>query len=207
MTEPSSSAFPANSHKAKEGMKPKEKKIERVTEGEAIQRKKPLGRKIAETFTGEDAKSAGMYILMDVLIPAAKNMISDAVSQGVERMLFGESRPRSSGSSTRTGHTSYNKMYSSPNSPGRTISRRARATHDFGEIILASRAEADEVLDNLSAIISQYDQATVTDLYELVGITGNYTDDRYGWTDLRGSGVRYVREGYLLDLPAPEALR
>lgn len=202
MTEPTSASYPSNSHKARDGKTRPEptKKIERVTESEAIQRKKPLSRKIAETFTGEDAKSAGMYILMDVLIPAAKNMISDAVSQGVERMLFGESRPRSS--TSRSSYTSYGKVYSSSsrNEP-RTISKRARATHDFGEIVLASRPEAEEVLDRLQGIIDQYDFATVSDLYELVGITGSFTDNKYGWGDLRGANVRYVRDGYLLDLP------
>lgn len=203
MTEPTPDSYPSNSHKTREGKTRSEppKKVERVTENEAIQRKKPLSRKIAETFTGEDAKSAGMYILMDVLIPAAKNMISDAVSQGVERMLFGESRPRSS--SSRSSYTSYGKAYSTSSSRNepRTLSRRARATHDFGEIVLASRPEAEEVLDRLQGIIDQYDFATVSDLYELVGITGSFTDNKYGWGDLRGANVRYVRDGYLLDLP------
>src|SRR5690606_25223014 len=80
--------YPSNSNKNKErhatgGVG--EKKIERVTTNEVVQRRKPLGRKIIENFTGDDVQSVGSYILMEVLLPAAKTMISDAASQGVER--------------------------------------------------------------------------------------------------------------------------
>lgn len=201
------SNYPGNSHKDKsKDEAPQDRKVERVTTAEAVQRKKPLGRKIAETFTGDDMRSVGMYILLDVLVPAAKSMLSDAASQGVERLLFGDSsssssRPRQGGA---TGRVSYNRMHSSDrsrlNGP-RTISSRARATHDFDEIVLKSRVEAEVVIDRLSDLIDNYDFATVSDLYELVGITGSFVDDKWGWNDLRGSEVRRVRDGYLLVLP------
>lgn len=198
--------YPSNSNKNKErhatgGVG--EKKIERVTTNEVVQRRKPLGRKIIENFTGDDVQSVGSYILMEVLLPAAKTMISDAASQGVERLLFGDSRPRSGNTRIGGGYTSYNRMYggSSRRDEPRTISRSARANHDFGEVILQTRGEAENVLDRLQDLVDQYDVATVSDLYELVGITGSFTDDKWGWTDLRGASVRRVRDGYLVELP------
>jgi hypothetical protein len=71
---------------------------------------------------------------------------------------------------------------------------------------LATRVEAEEVIDRLFDVVSRYETATVADLYEMVGVTGNYTDDKWGWTDLRGASVQRVRNGYLLDLPRPEPL-
>lgn len=206
--------YPGNSQKAKEGATPPEKdirKLDKITSGEAVQRKKPLGRKIAETFTGEDAQSVGSYILFDVIIPATKNLITDMVSQGIERLMFGDSKSRGRISSGRsTNYTSYNKMYSGSTRSdidrpdgGRKMSERGRRTHDFTEVILEDRGEAEQVLDTLIEAIAEYDVATVTDLYDLVGITGSYVDDKWGWTDLRGSEVRRVREGYLLSLPKP----
>ena len=183
----------------------REKRVDKVVTGEVIQRKRPLSRRILETFAGEDANTLGTFILFDVLVPAVKNMLSDAVSQGVERMFFGDSRPRHS--SHRSQYTSYNRMYPSRantawrNDESRQMTSRARATHDFGQVILDSRGEAEDVVDRLSALIEQYDVATVADLYELVGITSQFTDDKWGWTDLRGSSVRRVRDGYLLELP------
>lgn len=193
--------YPGNSHKARENKDATpEKVVEKVIQGEAIQRKKSLGTKIKEVFTGEDAKSVGSYILFDVIIPAAKAMLADAASQGAERILFGDSR-RTRSSGGRQGYTSYNKMYGQPQQSKPEISNRGRATHNFGEVILATRGEAEDVLDRLTALIDTYAVATVSDLYDLVGITGNFTDDKWGWYDLRGSTVTRVREGYLINLP------
>ena len=205
-------AFPANSHKAKASVEKKETKpkIEKVVEGEVLRRKKPLGKRIAETFGATDMKSVGGFVLLDVLVPAAKDMVADAISQGIERMLFGEARStsrRPNKSYSNNGYVSYNRYApSQPPFKQSTPSRRARASHDFDEIILQTRVEAEEVIDRLFDLISRYQAATVADLYELVGVQGAYTDDKWGWTDLRGAGITRIRNGYLLDLPRPEPL-
>jgi len=190
-----------------------EKKIEKVIEGEVIRRKKPLGRRISETFVKGDAQSVGQYVMFEVLLPALKDTIADVTSQGVERMLFGEARSTSRRTGRRPGTNPYVQYdrFSSQNDRGRKQekeypSRRARASHDFDEIILATRAEAEEVISRLFDLVSKYDTASVRDLYELVGAEARFTDDKWGWTDLRGSGVTRVRGGYLLDLPPTEPL-
>lgn len=214
-------AFPSNSHKAKESedVQPEPKKIEQVATGEVVRRKKPLGKRFAETFVGGDAKGVAAYVVFDVLVPAAKDMAADAVSQGIERMLFGEARSTSRRTGARpgsgsNGYVSYNRFGSSGSSakfnghdreePSRGISRRGRASHDFDEIILATRIEAETVIERLFELIERYGIATVSDLYDLVGITGNYTDANWGWSDMRGADTTRVRNGYLLDLPKPE---
>lgn len=197
--------YPANSHKnkARQG-----KTVQKVISGEAVQRKQTASSKFKEAISGDDTQSVASYILFDVVIPAAKSMLADATSQFIERLLFGESR-RSSGG--RQGYTSYNKMYNGSRSnerqPSRPeISNRGRATHNFGEVILTTRGEAEHVLDSLTALIDEYSVATVSDLYDLVGITGNFTDDKWGWYDLRGSTVSRIREGYLINLPQTQPI-
>ena len=194
--------FPSNSYSSSE-KRPERKKVERVTISEAQRRKKPLGRKVAETFTADDTHSVGHYILFEVLIPAGKNRVSDAVSQGVERLLFGDSaRPTSS--PRKGNYVPYHRTPvrgSAQTSGSRDISPKARGSHVFDEVLLESRGEAEEVLERLTDLIKDYDHATVSDMYDLVGITGSFTDDRWGWTNLRGAGVRRVRDGYILDLP------
>lgn len=199
--------FPSNTYsdrtakKAEEPVK-EERVLEKVVTGEVIQKKKGLGSKVKESFSGDDARSVGSYIFFDVFIPAAKSMVVDAVSQGVERLLYGDARGRSKVSG-RAGYTSYNRMYNkdSDRDKRRELSNRARSTHVFDEIILTERGEAEEVLDQLMNLIDDYGHAKVSDLYELVGITKNYTDDKWGWEDLRGASTSRVRQGYLLDLP------
>lgn len=83
------------------------------------------------------------------------------------------------------------------------MSRAARATHNFDEIILPTRREAEEVLNFLFDLLTRYDTVSISDLYELVGETGQFTDEKWGWNDLTGASVTRVRDGYLLNLPRP----
>lgn len=204
--------FPSNSQQPRlSKVEPEPKKIEKVIEGEVVRRKKPLGTRIKETFVGSDMKSVGQYITFEVLLPAMKDTIADITSQGVERMLFGEARSTSRRTGTRPGsggYVQYNRMGGDRDRrrDREFPSRKARANHDFDDIVLATRVEADEVIDRLYDLVSRYNSATVADLYELLGISGSFTDDKWGWTDLYGSKARRVTGGYLLDLPRPEPL-
>lgn len=86
------------------------------------------------------------------------------------------------------------------------MSSRGRATHDFDEIILPDRGEAQAVIDGMFETLQRYQVVTVADLYALVGISGNFTDNKYGWDDLSGASILRIRGGYLLDLPKAELL-
>lgn len=193
---------------------PAKPKNEKIVTGEVTRRKKPLGRRFRETFIGgDDVQGVMQYITLEVLAPAAKDMVADALTQTVERMIFGETRSVSRRSAVRgsSSYVSYNKVGSGTRSvtredPRPSLSRQARRTHDFDEIVLETRVEAAEVIDKLFIIVDQYGQASVNDLYELVGITGEYTDEKWGWTNLRGANVMRLRDGYLLDLPPTEQL-
>lgn len=211
--------FPANSHKSTAGpAKAEEKKVEQITVGKVITRKPSLSRRVASVLIGAEAKSSWSAVAQDVVVPAIKDMVTDALSQGIERLVYGEakSRPRRGpilGGFQNGPTISYNR-YSSPvgrasgreQEPRRPFSQQARASHNFDEIILATRAEAEAVLEQLYELLSKYDVVSVADLYELVGITGKYTDENFGWTDLRGSDITRIREGYLLNLPKPDVI-
>lgn len=207
----SESEFPSNSETSKKA-KPDDKKIDPVVTTGAVRRKKSLRKQFSETFVAGDAKTAVRYVIFDVLLPAAKDTIVEAGSQGIEKLIFGDSRRRGSTSpqSGPTGHISYNRYSmgggSRMNSPQRALSRQARARHNFDEIVLTERAEAEEVIDRLFELVSRYESASVADLYELVGLGSTHTDHKWGWSDLHGAGVSRIRGGYLLDLPEPEPL-
>jgi hypothetical protein len=205
--------YPSNSDKARRPETVEKPQVQRVTRSEAIVRKKGLGRRFSETFMGGDARTVGSYVTFDVLLPALRDMVADTVTMGIERMVYGEaSRPRSRGirsNPSLVGHTPYNRMSAGLRpDPREQLSRRARATHDFGEIVLPTRIEATEVIDGLFNLIQKYEQATVANLYDLLGMTPAYTDGKWGWTEetFLGADIRHVRGGYLLKLPQPEAL-
>lgn len=201
--------FPSNSEVSKKGV-PDGKNISPVVTGSAVRRKRSLRKQFKETFVSGDARTAIRYVLFDVLLPAAKDTVVEAGSQGIEKLIFGDSRRRGSTppQSGPYGHIAYNRYSSGSrySGPERAMSRRSRAQHNFDEIVLDERVEAEEVIDRLFDLVSRYEAATVADLYELVGLSSTHTDNKWGWTDLTGAGVTRVRGGYLLDLPEPESL-
>jgi hypothetical protein len=203
--------FPGNSRRQRDRPQtPEPKKVERVVQSQVGRRKRSLGKRMSEAFVGGDARGVWNFVALDVLIPAAKDMLADAISQGFERLIFGEARSRSrSGRRPGESYVNYNRYSRDRRDDPRdrpTMSHRARAAHDFDEIIIGTRVEAEEVLDRMFDIVNRYDCATVADLYDLVGIQGAHTDEKWGWNNLAGAGVTRVRNGYLLDLPRPEPL-
>lgn len=199
--------YPPNSDVSKQPPQ-EEKNVERVTSEDPIRRRKSLGKQFKSTFFSGDARSAFRYVVFDVLVPAAKEAIAEAGREGIDRLVFGDSkRKRSAPPSGPTGYVSYNKYaMGGASEPPRPMSRKARARHDFDEIVLMSRAEADEVIDRMFDILGRYDSVSVADLYQMTGIEETHTDYKWGWRELRGAGVARVRNGYLLDLPDPEPL-
>lgn len=200
--------YPSNTKTTRKVEQPEKRKVEQVTSGTVKQQKQSFGRRLTETFLEDNTKSVGDYIIHDVLIPAAKSMISDTVSGGIEMLLFGGrkgSRTNRDGGRSYVNYNSASYRGSIRDMPGRRpdreISRVGRSRHDFGEIILETRGEAEEVLSHLVDLTIDYGMASVADLYDLVGITSNFTDNKYGWTDLRNASVSRVRGGYLINLP------
>lgn len=55
----------------------------------------------------------------------------------------------------------------------------------------------------LSDLIKTYGFAYVSDLYDIVNISNEYENTKYGWYDLTSASIKDTRDGYVLDLPLP----
>jgi hypothetical protein len=198
--------YPSNSILKKPEDKPT-KRVERVVSGAVRQRKAPF---LDQMFGGETAREIAHYVLWDVLVPAAKSTISDIVSNSIEMALYGTTdRRRSLRRDRDRTYVNYARLSSGPRSSrweGRRDydnfrGSRARKTHRFDDIVLDRRTDAEEVLTVLLELVDQYGMATVADFYDAVGMASEYTDRRYGWTELEEATVRPVRGGFILDMP------
>lgn len=173
-----------------------DKKVQRVVVGPVKTKKKNDAQKIADIFISEDVKNVKSYVIMDVLVPAIKKAISDIVTNGTDMILYGESgRARKNGTASKI---SYNSIYDRGQ---RRETPRIRTGYDYDDVILSSRGEAEEVLMRMDELISAYGIVSVADYFDLVGVTGNYTDNKYGWTDIRNASVIRVRDGYMIKMP------
>ncbi|MDR1066191.1 MAG: hypothetical protein LBL35_01980 [Clostridiales bacterium] len=199
--------YKPNSHKAKEARQeflPPEKKIEKVIAGAARPKKKNELQKFADIFMSEDVNNVKSYILLDVLIPAAKKAISDIVTNGIDALLYGETGGAKKNS--MSSKVSYRSYYERENNRKDYTISRTKTGYDCDDIILDSRGEAEAVLSRMDEIISAYGLVSVADLYDLVGVTGDYTGNKYGWTDIRSADIIRIKDGYLIRMPKARPL-
>ena len=189
-----------NSHRYKEGQKEslsEKKRVEKVIHGKVKVRPKSGLHKLTDVFISEDAANVKSYIVMDVLVPAVKKAISDIVRDGIDMILYGESKGRSSSSSSYVSYRDYSRR-----DEDRFRDRdRDRRGYNHDDIVLESRGEAEEVITRMDELIETYGVVSVADLYDLVGKTCEYTDNKYGWTNVRNAEPIRVRDGWMLRLP------
>ena len=190
--------YKPNSHRYKNEQKNQEReKIEKVVTGKVITKKKSSLSKFKDEFISEDAKNVKNYVFGEVLIPAIKKAILDIVTDGINMILYGESGGgRKKSSADRVSYRSY---YDRPND--RYARPYTNTLYSYDDFVLESRGEAEDVLSRLDELLDTYKVVRVADLKDLLGITGNYTDNNYGWTNLRTAEVIRVRDGYTIRLP------
>jgi hypothetical protein len=210
--------YPSNSNNKKPAPATEAPKQQPIVTGKVIVRKPPIGKRLKDVFIGGDANSVWSYVALDVIVPAIKDTVVEAISMGIERAVYGDARGGSPSRRARTargsatGHIDYSgfaKQGDRYQQSGRQLSQSAKATLNFDELILDTRTEADSVIEHLVMLIDQYQVAKVADLYDLCKVTNtDYTTQKWGWYDLRSASVERVSGGgYLLNLPRPEQLR
>ena len=197
--------YKSNSHRSKEKIKESDserKKLEKVVQGTAKVKKKSKTSKFAEMFLAEDISNVKSYIVSDVLIPAAKKLFVDTIRDAVDMLVYGGTNRVKRSGGFRADYISYNR-FSDRRDDRRSISdSRTRSGYSYDDIILESRGEAEEVLDRMDELIETYGMVSVMDLYDLVGVSGNYTDNKYGWINIKNAEpVRTMGGGYMLKLP------
>ena len=183
-----------------------EKKAEKVTHGAVTTRKRSLGRRFFDIFVDENVGDVNTYLLYDVLVPAIKENIADLINSAVGMIFFGEATRRvvrrSNGNGTGS-KVNYGGYFNGGTRTERMPSYgRSRIAHNFEDVVFETRADAELVLDGMVDILQEYKQVSVADLYDLAGRSTEFTDNNFGWTDLRGARVSgSPARGYIIELP------
>lgn len=186
------------------------KKIEPVVTGPVKIRKKSLMEKIGEAFISVDFKEAVKDTNTKLIIPIVKKTFIDVVNNTLNTMLFGNNSsnaPKWFGGGSIFGGgigysvptINYSGISTALNSKPAVPAVPNIPTYD--EIVLASKEDADRVLDTLQAQLERFGSVTISDLYEAVGLPAVSTHYNYGWKNLAGAGIGIVSGGYLLKLP------
>lgn len=193
--------YKSNSLKSKEANK-EEKKLEKVVSGKVKVKQKGEAQRFAENFISEDAHNVKSYIWGDILVPSIKKIISEIVTNSIDMILYGEtghSHSRSSSNNSGSIKPAYRSFYEQQSRPVTTYRSTA---YTFNDIEFDTYADADEVLRNMIDIVQEYGIVTIAQMYDLVGLAGVWTDNNYGWTDLRSARIERTRVGtYIIKLP------
>lgn len=205
-TRPTEVSLPGNTDKAKEGGSPEKKVIAKAK----VQKKSAI-KEALRTFFAQDLPEIAEHLVIDVAIPAAKNAITDMVTQGIQQLLYGEVDPKRRSTS---GYTSYSnssrsdrgRAYYETRRTERREPRQPKPTN-VEDLVFDTRGDAVDVIEYVADSIEQYGQVSVADLMSSVGIQPRYTDERWGWTTTDAFEIRQIREGWLVSADRPEPLK
>lgn len=205
-TRPTEVSLPGNADKAKEGASPEKKVIAKAK----VQKKSAI-KEALRTFFAQDLPEIAEHLVIDVAIPAAKNAITDMVTQGIQQLLYGEFDPRRRPSSGYTSYSSSSRVhrgtgYYESRRPERREERQPKPTN-VEDLVFDTRGDAVDVIDFIAESIEQYGQVSVADLMSSVGIQPRYTDERWGWTTTDAFEIRQIREGWLVSADRPEPIK
>lgn len=205
-TRPVEVSLPGNSDKAKEGASPEKKVIAKAK----VQKKSAI-KEALRTFFVQDLPEIAEHLVIDVAIPAAKNAITDMVTQGIQQLLYGEVDPRRRPTSGYTSYSRSSRDYSSrayyeSRRTERRESRQSKPTN-VEDLVFDTRGDAVDVIEYVAEQIEEYGQVSVADLMSSVGIQPRYTDERWGWTTTDAFELRQIREGWLVSADRPEPLK
>lgn len=198
--------LPDNSHQSREEKKQvsEGKRADKVVRGK-VKTKKNEMRKLTDIFISEDVVNVKSYILMDVLVPSIKKAIYDIVVNSLDMSLFGGRGGSRRPTADKVSYRDYNGA-SRRDDRGRDYNRTTTG-YSYDDIVLETRGEAEAVLSRMDELMEEYDIVRVADLYDLVGITGEYTDNNYGWTNIRNASIERVRDGYKIKMPRALPIR
>ena len=197
--------YKPNSYKSKEQPQPiVEKKVEKVTTGKVMTKKKSGIAKAAKMFFAEDICSVKRYVIMEVLLPALKRTFLDMVNNGADMLVNGEITR--SKSNTPGSKVSYRSFYDRRDDPPRArIDSRYGSAYDYDELAFETRGDAESVLVTLDEIMDTYKMVKVADLYDASGRTPSSVMYNYGWTDIHTASVIRTVDGYYM-IRLPRAL-
>lgn len=184
-----------------------------------------LSRLITGLVGPEGASGIGGYVSQEIIKPAVKNIIVDAVTSGINMVMYGDrgvpnrsgryggvdNRPRTNYSSAYSPRPTNERSYGrepTTSEPRTALVASNNARYGVDEYIIEDRYDAAHVLTTLTECADRYGLVSVADYYDLIKAASNFTDNSYGWRHDSISGARIlpVRGGYVIKFPPVEVL-
>lgn len=190
------------------------KQIDPVAKG-TVSNKKTFADNFSRNIKAVEKIDIKEEIVDDVVIPGFKNFVSNMLesiisafgtiaSDVCDIIIWGEKQNRSE-KARRGVKRSYDSYYDS--SKGSRVANKIREQQkltalDYDIIEFDTRYEAKEVLDKMKELLEEYELCSVADYYSAASLEHNFTDEKYGWTNLSNASITRRRNGkYAILLP------
>ena len=205
--------------------------VTKIVVGEVVEPKKSLGSKFKDTFfDGEFYKGLVHQVYHNNVVPNFKRI---AYEVGVEALLLGIFRNGNAKQIFDPKNIVQRFSYQTPVSrqggfpPGMVGSQMSsigpsqmpqQRAIEMGSptimrqdsrriFVIGSRQEASDVLEAMSDIInSEYKVVSLGEVREMLGLPHTPVDNAWGWYALGDARITQSPDGWILDLPQPEAL-
>lgn len=172
-------------------------------------KKKPFWKQVKDALFVEGAKSVGLYLWNDVLLPAIKKLVADSATNAINMAVYGDARPRyRDDGRTHVGNSS---VYNGRAAAQRPYYNRANRYNSILEgSLFADKKVPMEIIHEAMDWIAEYDSISVEIFNQILPPHMTFeivhTDRNWGWTSLNENCVVAVPGGWTIDLPPAKPL-
>lgn len=180
-------------------------KLDSVVGKDALKRtKKPLSKKLMKKlFNADDISDMKDYILTEVILPGIGQFGLNALSVIFFDRSLDPDFFRGGKSKKTYGRASYSSYYEKK----RDRDRKKRRYYDddeddidYREIVLKYQEDAEKIVDEMYYRIDEEGSVSVAELFDMIDVSGEASDNDYGWTRKGDIGVKKVSGGFLIDV-------
>ncbi|MET0466309.1 MAG: hypothetical protein ABW007_24335 [Chitinophagaceae bacterium] len=194
-----------------------DKQIVKVVTGEVSLKPESVGRKFKKIFFGGDLKTSAKFVAADVMLPAFRNLLLDAIINGARGVIHGDTTYRQRSPEYRPTVNYSNPIRRSmtmyrdsrdrrPYLPDQPHPYRNQGNVDRSDIIFEKKSDAELVVERLIDIVDKFEVASLADYYDLCGVPSSHVDNKWGWTYLNKVDINSNRDGFYIELPPLEVI-
>lgn len=175
-----------------------EKKLEQI----ANLKKDSPSKAFIKRFFNTDFKQMRNDAIDDVIMPTIYNL-GTYLWDSIWLIGRGGSSVVEKSSISKNNKTNYSSKFhykSSGTTPVEATDYTEVSKPKYTEIIVETRDDAIKVLDTMSSLVAETGVVDRSQLYSLIGVSGDFQDAKWGWTSDTWKAPRFkrVRDGYLL---------
>lgn len=177
-----------------------------VTE-EAREIKKNGFRNFLMSILPKNSSSFLRHVIRGIIAPRTIDMVDDVLKDGIDRWLHPDDRryydDRRRDSRDGVTYRDYDSLYESPRNSRSYEPEYRDINPDPRTIVFRRRETADIILEEMRDIIREKRFCTIGEFYTIakkvteggINITPNFTDEKFGWSDLGGVRAQATYDG------------